>query len=121
MKFLTGKLARFIFAFPFAVFGILHFMNASQMQNMIEKWPMAEVLVYITGAGLIAAAVAIVINKHVRLASLLLAALLTIIIIVIHIPGMGNGTETMQMAMTNALKDIGLIGGALILAGTSEE
>jgi len=119
MKLLTGKIARFIFALPFAIFGIFHFMNASEMEGMIEKWPMAEMFIYLSGVGLMAAALAIILNKSVRLASLLLAVLLFIIFLAVHLPNLGD-PATMQSAMTNALKDLGLIGGALILAGISD-
>jgi len=119
MKLLTGKIARFIFALPFAIFGVFHFMNASEMEGMLDKWPVAEMFIYLSGAGLIAAALAIVINKNVKIASLLLALLLFIIFLAVHLPGLSD-PETMQVAMNNSLKDIGLLGGALILAGTAK-
>lgn len=116
MKKLTGKPAQIIFAIPFAVFGLFHFMNAGTMAGMLGGWPAAEFLVYFSGAGLIAAAVAIIINKYARLACLLLAAELLIILVATQIPMLGN-PEMAQMAMTNILKDTSLIGGALIVAG----
>ena len=59
---------------------------------------------------------AIIINKYARLACLLLAAELFIIVLATQIPMLSN-PEMAQMATMNILKDISLIGGALIVAG----
>ena len=116
MKNLTGKPAQILFAIPFAIFGLFHFINASSMTGVLGGWPAAEFLVYLSGAGLIAAAVAIIINKYARLACLLLAAELLIIVVATQVPMLGN-PEMAQMATINILKDISLIGGALMVAG----
>ena len=116
MKKLTGKPAQIIFAIPFAIFGLFHFMNAGSMTGVLGGWPAAEFLVYLSGAGLIAAAVAIIINKYARLACLLLAAELLIILVATQIPMLSN-PDMAQMATINILKDISLIGGALMVAG----
>ena len=116
MKTITGKTAQVIYAIPFAIFGLFHFMNAGSMTGMLGGWPAAEFLVYLSGAGLIAASVAIIINKYARLACLLLAAELLIIMVATQLPMLGN-PEMAQMATINILKDISLIGGALMIAG----
>ena len=116
MKTITGKTAQVIYAIPFAIFGLFHFMNAGSMTGMLGGWPAAEFLLYLSGAGLIAASVAIIINKYARLACLLLAAELLIIMVATQIPMLGN-PEMAQMATINILKDISLIGGALMVAG----
>jgi uncharacterized membrane protein YphA (DoxX/SURF4 family) len=51
------------------MFGMGHFMNASQMASFIPL-PGAMMLNYLAGAGLVLAAIAILINKKARLASL---------------------------------------------------
>ncbi len=116
MMTLTGKIARIIFAVPFAIFGIFHFMNAGAMAGMLQGWPFAELLVYFTGLCLIAAALAMIFNKYARLAGLLLALLLLIIVLFVHMPGLGD-PEMMQRSMSAILKDVSLIGGALMVAG----
>lgn len=122
MTLLTGRFARIIFALPFAVFGIFHFMNESEMASLISEFPMAAIFVYISGAGLILGAIAIMIDKMARIASLLLAALLFLIIVFVHIPGMGSDDPmVMQIAMTSVLKDFSMLGGALIVAGISKD
>jgi putative oxidoreductase len=113
MKTLSS-LGRFIFAIPFIVFGVLHFMNAGAMAGMISKWPVAEGLVYISGLALVLAGISIIINVKARLACILLAVFLLIIIIAIHVPGVASGN---QMAMSGLLKDTSLLGAALTYSG----
>jgi len=113
MKTLS-TLGRFIYAIPFIIFGIFHFMNAGAMAGMISKWPVAEGLIYISGLALILAGLSIILNIKARLASLLLALLLLIIIIGIHVPAVMKGD---QMAMGSLLKDIALMGAAITYSG----
>jgi putative oxidoreductase len=117
MNAITGKTARIIFALPFLVFGIFHFINTTAMAGMVlPNWPLASILVYLSGAGLILAALSIIIDKYAKLATLLLAAELLLLIVTIHIPGLGN-TQTAQMSMMGLLKDMSLMGGALVISG----
>ena len=71
--------------------------------------------VYLTGIALIAAAVAILTDKMAKLASVLLAALLLVFVLVIHLKGAMAGD---QSATASLLKDIAIAGGALVFAGT---
>jgi uncharacterized membrane protein YphA (DoxX/SURF4 family) len=71
--------------------------------------------VYLTGIALIAAAVAILTDKMAKLASVLLAALLLVFVLVIHLKGAMAGD---QAAIASLLKDIAIAGGALVFAGT---
>ena len=115
MDFLTGRVGRLLFALPFGIFGILHFMMAENMAGMVPGFiPGGVVWVYLTGVALLAACVSFVIQKEVRLAGLLLALMLIIFVLTIHLPGVMSGSEN---AMPNLLKDAALAGGALILAG----
>lgn len=117
MKALTGPFARILFAVPFIVFGINHFIYAGAMKNIVPGFlPLKTVLVYLTGLALIAAGISIITKIKARLASLLLALLLFIIIITIHFPGIFK-EATRQMAMSGFLKDLGLMAGALLVAG----
>lgn len=117
MKALTGSVARIIFGLPFAIFGILHFMNASSMAGMVPL-PGAVFWVYLTGIALIAASISILIEKYTRLACILLGVMLLIFVLTIHLPGVIGGE--MQPNMPNLLKDLALAGGAWILAGNYE-
>lgn len=115
MDFLTGRVGRLLFALPFGIFGILHFMMAESMSGMVPDFMPGGVLwVYLTGVALLAASVSFVIQMQVRLAGLLLALMLVIFVLSVHLPGVMSGNES---AMPNLLKDLSLAGGALILAG----
>ncbi len=58
MNILTTSGARLLYAIPMALFGILHFMNASDMAGMVPSFiPGGVFWVYLTGLGLILAAV----------------------------------------------------------------
>lgn len=111
---------RIIFAIPFAVFGINHFVYGKDMAGMVPAYvPGGVIWIYLIGAALLAAGIAILINRKARLAAILLALLLLVFIVTIHIPGLSN-PQMMQMSMTNLLKDAGLLGGALVVAGTAK-
>jgi putative oxidoreductase len=112
-------LGRVIFAVPFIVLGVLHFLNAKSMADvMLQGWPINTILVYITGLALLLAGVSIMFNLYARIASILLALLLLIFILTIHLKGLGSSDEMVkQMAMNSFLKDFGLMGAALTYAG----
>ena len=114
MKALSS-LGRFIYAIPFVIFGIFHFMNAPQMAKIMPSfWPVPEGFVYIAGLALILAGVSIILNIKARLATLLLALLLLIFIVGIHIPALSSGNNE---AMVGLLKDTALLGAALTYSG----
>lgn len=117
MKALTGSVARIIFGLPFAVFGILHFINASAMAGMVPI-PGGVFWVYLTGIALLAASISILIEKYTRLACILLGIMLLIFVLSIHLPAVIGGE--MQPSMSNLLKDLALAGGAWTLAGNYE-
>jgi len=115
MEMLTTRVAKILFALPFGIFGLLHFMGAKDMAGMVPI-PGGVIWIYITGIAMLAASIAIIANKMGRLASFGLALLLLIYILTLHLPGLGN-EATMQMSMMSLLKDMGLMGGALTYAG----
>jgi len=117
MNVLTGSVARYLYALPFAVFGILHFMNAGAMAGMVPI-PGGVFWVYLTGIALLAASISIIIEKYTRLACILLGVMLIIFVLSIHLPAVMGGE--MQSSMPNLLKDLALAGGAWILAGNYE-
>lgn len=118
MNVLTGSVARYLYALPFGVFGILHFMNASAMAGMVPI-PGGAFWVYLTGVAFLAACISILIEKQTRLACILLGVLLIIFVLSIHLPAVIDGE--MQPSMTNLLKDLALAGGAWLLAGNYSE
>jgi putative oxidoreductase len=55
------NIGKYLFAVPFAVFGIIHLMNADAMAGMAPFG--GSIIIYITGLALIAATVSIIIWK----------------------------------------------------------
>lgn len=120
MNILTTTVARVLFALPFGIFGLIHFLSAHDMVGMVPSWvPGGIFWVYLTGIALIAASVSIITKNMGYLASLMLALLLLIFILTIHLPGLSN-EATMNMALPAMLKDMALMGAALTYAGLLE-
>jgi putative oxidoreductase len=109
MKTLS-TLGRIIYAVPFVIFGIFHFIDAGLLAGLLKGWPIPEAFIYFSGLAFILAGVSILLNYKARLASLLLALLLLIIIVFVHLPGVTSGSQT---ALTSLLKDAALLGAAL--------
>lgn len=110
------NLGKWFFILPFAVFGVLHIMNANAMADMVPAYFSGGSLwVYLTGIAQIAFAVSAIFGKYDKLAAALCALMLLIFILTLHLPGLSN-MEMSKLAMTNMLKDLGLIGGAMMYA-----
>jgi cadmium resistance protein CadD (predicted permease) len=112
-----AKYSKYIFAVVFLIFGLFHFISGEAMAEMVPV-PGGIIWVYIAGIGLIAAAVAIFINKYMRLAMFLLGVMLLLFVILLHIPGAADGNEA---SVPMILKDLGLMAAAWMLAGNSED
>jgi uncharacterized membrane protein YphA (DoxX/SURF4 family) len=110
------SLGRWLFAIPFAVFGLFHFMNAQAMADYVVPayMPAKVIWVYLSGAGLIAATVSMLIGKYDKLATTLLAVFLLLLVVMVHLPGAMSGTEAAQASML--LKDLSLAGAAMMYA-----
>lgn len=108
-----STIGKYLFLVPFAGFGISHFMMADKMAGMVPI-PGGVVWVYITGLAMLAFVASVLLGKYDKLAAVLLAALMLLMVMLIHIPGMSSN----QMAMPSMLKDIGLAAGALMYAGS---
>lgn len=115
MNALTGTAGRIIFGVPFILFGIGHLMNAAMMTGMVPV-PGGIIWIYVTGIAMILAGIAAITKIQGQLAMLLLALLLLVYIVTIHIPNLMK-PETMMMGMMGLYKDLGLMGGALVIAG----
>ena len=78
------KVGTVLYGLVIGCFGVLHFMNASGFATSVPAFfHGGEFWVYLTGAALLAAAIAIITGKQTRLAGLLLAAFLIIIVLTI--------------------------------------
>jgi len=108
------SLGRWLFAIPFAIFGLLHFMNGSQMVDMIPTYlPVPYLWLFLAGAGLVSASVAMLLGKYDKLAATLLGVELILFVLLLHLPAIMRGE---QMAMSVLLKDLTLAGAALLYA-----
>ena len=108
-----------MYIIPIGIFGLMHFANAGQLSQMMPAWmPLKTILVYVTGLGLIAAPIALIINKKARLAMILLAIELLLFMVFIHLMKVIGGDE---MAMGQIFKDVSLAGAAFYIASQSEE
>lgn len=111
------SLGRWLFAIPFAIFGLFHFLDATAMAEYVvpDYMPMKNVFVILSGAGMVAASVAMLVGKFDKLAATLLAGFLLLLVVMVHLPSTMN-PATQQNAMTQLLKDISLAGAAMMYA-----
>ena len=108
-----------MYIIPIGIFGLMHMANASQMTGMVPAWmPMKLVIVYITGLALIAATVALIINKKAKLAMTLLGVMLVLFVVLIHLMAVIGGD---QMSMAMVLKDTSMAGAAFYIASQAED
>jgi len=114
-------IGRILFALPFAAFGINHFLMMDYYLGTLTSFiPKTAFVMILTGVLLIAASISIITKRLVKLSTILLAVLLFIFIITIHIPNLIHKVDT-TVTLIALLKDISLMGGSLMIAGTYSE
>jgi putative oxidoreductase len=120
MKNITA-IGRVLFALPFAIFGINHFLMTDYYIGMLTSFiPLGAYTIILTGIMLIAASVSIIFKMYIKLTTLMLAGLLFFFIITIHIPHLIAGIDN-EITLIALLKDISLMGGSLMIAGIYSE
>lgn len=108
-------LGRILFALPFAIMGLNHFLMTSVFLGMMSSFiPGGAFTILVTGALLIIASISIMLNKFLKTACFWIAGMLLIFIATIHIPGLF--TANWEIALIELLKDTGLMGGAIMIA-----
>ncbi|HLX92892.1 MAG TPA: hypothetical protein VKR32_14500 [Puia sp.] len=115
-----SRVGTILYALVIGFFGVNHFIHGTGLQNTMPRFiPGGKFFIYVTGGLLILAAIAFIINKYVRVAGLLLALFLLLIVLTVHVPAMTNvtGDEHVSIIVTNLVKDTGLAAAALIIAG----
>lgn len=116
MKNITS-LGRILFALPFALFGINHFLMMDYYVGMLTSFiPLGAYTIILTGIMLIVASISIISKKFVTFSTIMLAVLLFIFIVTIHIPHLVTD-EDKTSTIIALLKDISLMGGSLMIAG----
>jgi putative oxidoreductase len=120
MKKLT-TVGRILFAIPFALFGINHFLMLDYYLGMLTSFvPLGAYTIILTGIMLIAASISIMTKILVKFSTLMLAVLLFIFIITIHIPHLISDADK-TITIIGLLKDISLMGGSLMISGIYSE
>ena len=114
-----SKIGTVFYALVVGFFGINHFLNGTGFQKMVPTFlPGGVFWVYITGACLVAAAIAFLINRQVRLAGFLLCLFLLLIVLTVHLPAVLDAPDAgaRRFPLTNLIKDTGLAAAALLVA-----
>jgi len=120
MKKITTA-GRILFALPFLVFGINHFVMKDYYLGMLTSFiPLGAYTIIITGIVMIATSISIMTKKYIIQSTLILASLLFLFIVTIHIPHLINDKDT-STTIIALLKDISLMGGSLMIAGIYTE
>lgn len=120
MKKITA-FGRILFAIPFAIFGINHFLMKDYYLGMLTSFiPLGAYTIILTGIMLIVASISIITKKFVKISTLMLAILLFTFITTIHIPNLFQETDRTATIIA-LLKDISLMGGSLMIAGIYSE
>jgi putative oxidoreductase len=110
-----ATIGRILFALPIGFIGLNHFLMKDVFLGMMTSFiPGGGITILLIGAILIFLSVSIIINKYIQLSCYVLAVLLFIFICSIHIPGLFGSNY--QMALFGLLKDVSLMGGALMIA-----
>jgi len=115
-------LGRIIYALAIAFIGLGHFTATKDMSAMVPSSLSAMIVpvTYLTGACVLLAAISFIVNKWTRWSGLLMALFLLLTILLIHVPGLSSADPVlMKASMGNAVKDAGLMGAALMIAGLS--
>ena len=114
-------IGRILFAIPFALFGINHFIMIDYYLGMLTSFiPLGAYTIILTGIMLIAVSVSIITKKFVKFSTILLAILLFFFIVTIHIPHLISDSDK-TVTIIALLKDISLMGGSLMIAGIYSE
>ncbi len=111
-----ARAARSMYALALLLFGVHHFFHAAESAQAVPAWlPFRLGWAYLTGAGHIAAGVAILLGIVPRLAATLEATMITAFVLLVHVPGVINApADRLQWTMLVVASAIG--GAAWIVA-----
>lgn len=108
-------LGRFLYALPFMILSILYFRKAETVTEALPLWEGGVVWVYICAIIYAFASTSILVLKQTRLACMLLGVVLSLTVLMVHLP---NFTGDQLETMSALLKDMGLAGAAFYFAAT---
>jgi putative oxidoreductase len=120
MKKLT-TIGRILFALPFLIFGVNHFLMMDYYMGMLTSFiPLGAYTIILTGILMIVTSISIMTKKFIIQSTIILASLLFLFIVTIHIPHLFDGSDR-TVTLIALLKDISLLGGSIMIAGMSIE
>jgi uncharacterized membrane protein YphA (DoxX/SURF4 family) len=109
------SLGRWLFAIPFAILGLINLLSIDAMVHSFVPtyMPMPKVWVVAGGISLVAASLSMLIGKWDKLASVLLAVYLLLMVVLVHLQAAMGGSISAQFLL---FKDMALAGGAMLYA-----
>jgi uncharacterized membrane protein len=111
------KLGRYFLAIPMIVFGVQHFLYAEFIVHLVPTWIPARLFwTYTAGLALFASGIAIGINVLARLASILLGLMISIWVVVLHIPRAFQLPGDAEFI--NVFNAVFMLSGAFLLSAT---
>jgi uncharacterized membrane protein len=120
---IISHIAIYLLSVVMIIFGIYHIRNPRNMLAFVpENLPGGINWVYAIGIVLIAAALAFIFNKFVKITAYLLALLLIIFVLMIHLPTYNNAgdPDLRQTAFIDILQDLAIAAFALHIAGSAD-
>lgn len=110
------KTAIYLFAVPWIVMGIQHYMYAGFVATLVPSFIGGKLFwVYLTGTAMIAAGISFISNIKIPLAATMLALMLMIFILLIHVPILSG--HPLLINWTRVFQDIALLGTAFMVTG----
>ncbi len=107
--------ARIVFGLCAVVFGLSHFVYADPTAKMVPAWlPVPMAWAYLTGAGHLAAGLALVSGVQARLAAGLEGAMCAAFVVLLHVPRV-IATPTSQMEWTMMCVALAITGAAWVI------
>lgn len=109
------SLGRWLFAIPFAILGLINLLSIDVMVHSFVPtyMPMPKVWVVFGGVSLVAASLSMLIGKWDKLACVLLAIYLLLMVALVHLQAAMGGSISAQFLL---FKDMALAGAAMLYA-----
>jgi putative oxidoreductase len=112
---------RILFGLPFGILGLNHFFMKDFYLGLLTSFiPGGAYTILLVGFAMIAASISIIFNRYIKIACYSLAFLLLLFILTIHIPHILTAANS-TVGMIELMKDLSLMGGALMIAGIQKE
>ena len=120
-RFIAGtkglRSARVLFALFLLPIGLAHFFYLEQTAALVPAWlPWHDGWAWLTGAGNVAASIAILSGYLPRLAAALETAMLAVITVLVWTPGLAPAPNGLQFQLTGWVISLGIAAGAWIVA-----